>query len=139
MNPGFIGLGQLGARLASVALKADQSIVVFDLDPSKVSSLSRQGAAVATSVVDLAPVILNGSLNTGFTTDLGLKDLGFVVDLGEKYQVPLKLTHLVKSQFEASRDKYGGDAWTPHVVKMLEEEVGDELRAEGFPDVIQVR
>ena len=86
---------------------------------------------------DWAPVILNGSLNTGFTTDPGLKDLGFVVDLGEKYQVPLKLTHLVKSLFEASRDKYGGDAWTPHVVKMLEEEVGDELRAEGFPDVIQ--
>ncbi len=54
MNPGFIGLGQLGARLASVALKAGQSIVVFDLDPSKVSSLTRQGAAAAASVVDLA-------------------------------------------------------------------------------------
>ena len=82
MNPGFIGLGQLGARLASVALKADQSIVVFDLDSSRVSGLSQKGAVAATSVVDLAPVILNGSLNTGFTTDLGLKDLGFVVDLG---------------------------------------------------------
>lgn len=86
---------------------------------------------------DWAPVILNGSLNTGFTTDLGLKDLGFVVGLGEKYQVPLRLTHLVKSLFEASRDRYGGDAWTPHVIKMLEEEVGEELRADGFPDVIQ--
>ena len=54
MHPGFIGLGQLGARLASVALKADQSIVVFDLDSSRVSGLSRQGAVAATSVVDLA-------------------------------------------------------------------------------------
>jgi len=27
---------------------------------------------------DRAPVILNGSFNTGFTTALGLKDLGFV-------------------------------------------------------------
>ena len=53
MNPGFIGLGQLGARLASVALKAEQSIVVFDLDSSRVSGLSRQGAVAATSVVDL--------------------------------------------------------------------------------------
>ena len=86
---------------------------------------------------DWAPVILNGSLNTGFTTDLGLKDLGFVADLGEQYGVPLKLTGLVKSLFEQSREKYGGDAWTPHVIKMLEEEVGEELRAEGFPDVIQ--
>jgi 3-hydroxyisobutyrate dehydrogenase len=86
---------------------------------------------------DWAPVILNGSLNTGFTTDLGLKDLGFVADLGKQYGVPLKLTELIKSLFEQSRDKYGGDAWTPHVIKMLEEEVGEELRAEGFPDVIQ--
>ena len=86
---------------------------------------------------DWAPVILNGSLNTGFTTDLGLKDLGFVADLGQQYGVPLKLTELVKSLFEQSREKYGGSAWTPHVIKMLEEEVGEELRAEGFSDVIQ--
>lgn len=30
---------------------------------------------------DWVPSILDGSLNTGFTTDLGLKDLGFVADL----------------------------------------------------------
>jgi 3-hydroxyisobutyrate dehydrogenase len=86
---------------------------------------------------DWAPVILNGTLNTGFTTDLGLKDLGFVTDLGKQYGVPLKLTELVKSLFEQSREKYGGDVWTPHVIKMLEDEVGEELRADGFPDVIQ--
>ena len=86
---------------------------------------------------DWAPVILNGTLNTGFTTDLGLKDLGFVTDLGEQYGVPLKLAGLVKNLFEQSRDRYGGDAWTPHVIKMLEDEVGEELRADGFPDVIR--
>jgi 3-hydroxyisobutyrate dehydrogenase len=86
---------------------------------------------------DWAPVILNGSLNTGFTTDLCLKDLGFVADLGEQHNVPLQLTNLVKSMFEQSRDIYGGDAWTPHVVKMLEQKVGEELRADGFPEVIQ--
>ena len=85
---------------------------------------------------DWAPVILNGSLNTGFTTDLGLKDLGFVSDLGKQYGVPLRLTGLVKNLFEQSREKYGGDVWTPHVIKMLEEEVGEELRADGFADPI---
>ncbi|MBO31272.1 MAG: 3-hydroxyisobutyrate dehydrogenase, partial [Acidimicrobiaceae bacterium] len=41
---------------------------------------------------DWAPVILNGSLNTVFTTDLGLKDLGFVTELGRNLEVPLQLT-----------------------------------------------
>ncbi len=85
---------------------------------------------------DWAPVILNGSFNTGFTIDLGLKDLRLVARLGEEYGVPLKLTTLVKRLFEQSREIYGGDAWTPQVVKMLEEQVGEALRAEGFPAVI---
>jgi len=85
---------------------------------------------------DWAPVILNGSFNTGFTTDLGLKDLGFVTELGRRLDVPLKLATLVEQMFLASRERYGGDAWTAHVVKMMEEATGEELRAEGFPDVI---
>jgi 3-hydroxyisobutyrate dehydrogenase len=85
---------------------------------------------------DWAPVILNGSFNTGFTTDLGLKDLGFVTELGRRLDVPLKLAALVEQMFQASRERYGGDAWTAHVVKMMEEATGEELRAEGFPDVI---
>ena len=85
---------------------------------------------------DWAPVILNGSLNTGFTLDLGLKDLGFVSDLGRTHGVPLKLSTLVEQLFIEARAKHGGDAWTPHVVKMMEENTGLDLRAEGFQDVI---
>ncbi|MFT7674561.1 MAG: 3-hydroxyisobutyrate dehydrogenase, partial [Gammaproteobacteria bacterium] len=85
---------------------------------------------------DWAPVILNGSLNTGFTTNLGLKDLGFVTELGRNLDVPLRLTNLVENMFKESREKYGGDAWTPHVIKMMEDATGEELRAPGFPDVI---
>lgn len=85
---------------------------------------------------DWAPVILNGSLNTGFTLDLGLKDLGFVSDLGRVHDVPLKLASLVEQLFIEARAKHGGGAWTPHVVKMMEEATGLELRAEGFQDVI---
>lgn len=85
---------------------------------------------------DWAPVILNGSYDTGFTLDLGLKDLGFVSELGGAHNVPLKLTGLVKQLFEQAREVHGGNAWTPHVVKMLEEETGFALRADGFADVI---
>ena len=85
---------------------------------------------------DWAPVILNGSLNTGFTTDLGLKDLGFVTELGRNLEVPLQLTTLVEQMFKASRERYGGEAWTAHVVKMMEETTGETLRAPGFAEVI---
>jgi 3-hydroxyisobutyrate dehydrogenase len=85
---------------------------------------------------DWAPVILNGSLNTGFTTDLGLKDLGLVTELGRNLEVPLQLTTLVEQMFKASRERYGGNAWTPHVVKMMEDATGESLRAPGFAEVI---
>ena len=39
-------------------------------------------------------------------------------------------------QFIEAQEKYGASAWTPHVIKSLEEATGVELRAEGFPDVI---
>ena len=85
---------------------------------------------------DWAPVILNGSLNTGFTTDLGLKDLGLVTELGRNLEVPLQLTTLVEKMFKDSRERYGGNAWTPHVVKMMEDATGESLRAPGFAEVI---
>ncbi len=85
---------------------------------------------------DWAPVILNGSLNTGFTLDLALKDLGFVMALGRETGVALKLAGLVEQLYVEARAKYGGDAWTPHTVRMMEEATGETLRSEGFPDVI---
>jgi len=85
---------------------------------------------------DWAPVILTGSLNTGFTTDLGLKDLGFVTDMGRRLDVPLQLTTVAQEMFKASRERYGGEAWTAHVIKMMEEATGETLRAPGFAEVI---
>lgn len=85
---------------------------------------------------DWAPAILGGSFNTGFTMALGCKDLGFTVDLGRKLGVPLKLAGLVEQLFIEAREKYGGDAWTPHVIKMIEDATGTELRAEGIPEAL---
>jgi 3-hydroxyisobutyrate dehydrogenase len=78
-------------------------------------------------------VILNGSYDIGFTIDLALKDLGLALALGQETGVPLDLVELVQGQFAVARDRYGGDAWSPTVVRLLEEETGIELRAPGFP------
>ncbi|MDH3229616.1 MAG: NAD-binding protein, partial [Alphaproteobacteria bacterium] len=78
-------------------------------------------------------VILNGSYNIGFTMDLACKDAGFAMKMGREFGVPLKLAELMEQLFIEARERYGGDAWSPMVVKLLEDALGEELRAEGFP------
>ena len=78
-------------------------------------------------------LVLNGSYDIGFTMDLALKDLGFAVGMGEKFGVPLDLATRVNAIFEAGKAAYGGDAWSTMIVKLLEDQVGTDLRAPGFP------
>ena len=83
-------------------------------------------------------VILNGSYNIGFTLDLACKDLRFAHELGRELGVPLELGGLVEEIFGRAREQYGGSAWSPMVVKLLEDAVGTDLRAPGFPPVLEV-
>ena len=78
-------------------------------------------------------VILNGSYDIGFTMDLALKDLGITQKIAGECGVPLDLASLVEQTFRRAKGHYGGDAWSPKVVKLLEDAMGIELRAEGFP------
>jgi 3-hydroxyisobutyrate dehydrogenase len=78
-------------------------------------------------------LVLSGSYDVGFTIDLALKDLGFARALGERLGVPLELEVLVEETFRRARDAYGGDAWSTQAVKLLEDRVGLDLRAPGFP------
>jgi 3-hydroxyisobutyrate dehydrogenase len=78
-------------------------------------------------------VILNGSYNINFTMDLALKDLGFAMDFGREFGVPLDLAALTTQTFVRARAAYGGDAWSSMVVKLLEDALGTDLRAPGFP------
>ena len=78
-------------------------------------------------------LILNGSYDIGFTIDLALKDLGFARDLGHELGVPLEVAALVEQTFVRAREEYGGAAWSSQVVKLLEDALGTDLRAPGFP------
>jgi 3-hydroxyisobutyrate dehydrogenase len=81
-------------------------------------------------------VILNGSYNIGFTMDLACKDLTLAHQLGQAFEVPLELAGLVEQIFARARSRYGGSAWSPMVVKLLEDALGTDLRAPGFPEVL---
>jgi len=78
-------------------------------------------------------VILNGSYNINFTMDLACKDLGFADQISDKLGVPLELGSVTRQIFKRARNLYGGNAWSPQVVKMLEDACDQPLRAPGFP------
>lgn len=82
-------------------------------------------------------VILNGSYNIGFTMDLACKDLGFATKFGREFGVPLDLASITEQTFIRARQQYGGGAWSSQVVKLLEDALGTDLRAPGFPEVLQ--
>jgi len=81
-------------------------------------------------------LILNGSYNVGFTMDLACKDLGFAHQLGRELGVPLELAGMTEQIFRRGQARYGGGAWSTQIVKLLEDAVGTDLRAPGFPAVL---
>lgn len=78
-------------------------------------------------------LILNGSYDIAFTMDLALKDLGFAMDFGRDYEVPLDLAGQTMQTFIKGRAAYGGSAQSTQIVKLLEDALGTDLRAPGFP------
>ena len=78
-------------------------------------------------------LILNGSYDVGFSMDLALKDLGFAMKFGEEFSVPLELASLTNEIFRRGKAAYGGGAQSTQIVKLLEDALGANLRAPGFP------
>ncbi len=78
-------------------------------------------------------LVLNGSYDIAFTMDLAQKDLGFALGFGRQFGVPLELAGLTEQIFRRATAQYGGRAWSTMVVKLLEDALGTDLRAPGFP------
>ncbi len=78
-------------------------------------------------------LILNGSYDIAFNIDLALKDLGFALGFGREFGVPLDLASMTNQTYIAAKAAYGGEAQSPMIAKLLEDLLGTDLRAEGFP------
>ncbi|NUB42874.1 NAD(P)-dependent oxidoreductase [Fertoebacter nigrum] len=78
-------------------------------------------------------LILNGSYDIAFSMDLALKDLGFAMGFGREFGVPLDLAGMVEQTFVKGKAAYGGAAQSTQIVKLLEDVLGTDLRADGFP------
>jgi 3-hydroxyisobutyrate dehydrogenase len=82
-------------------------------------------------------LVLSGSYNVGFTMDLACKDLRLAAQLGRDFGVPLELGGLVEQMFIRARAQFGGGAWSTQAVRLLEDALGTELRAPGFPQILE--
>jgi 3-hydroxyisobutyrate dehydrogenase len=78
-------------------------------------------------------LILNGSYDIAFTMDLALKDLGFAMNFGKEFGVPLDLVSITNQTFMKGKAVYGGQAQSTQIAKLLEDALSTDLRATGFP------
>jgi 3-hydroxyisobutyrate dehydrogenase len=78
-------------------------------------------------------LILNGSYDIAFSMDLALKDLGFAMGFGKEFGVPLDLASLTNQTFMKGKAAYGGSAQSTEIARLLEDLLGTDLRAPGFP------
>ena len=160
MRYGYIGLGNLGGKLAGSLARKGFDLTVHDVNKTLAEPLIAAGEALMLAKrggLDLATafhvikassgnsfvhetesqVILNGSYNINFTMDLACKDLGFAMKFGREFGVPLDLAALTTQTFIRAKEAYGGNAWSSQVVKLLEDALKTDLRAPGFPDELK--
>ena len=122
---GFVHLAALGealmlARRGGVDLKVAYDVIKASSGNSRVHETEGQ-------------LILNGSYNIHFTMDLACKDLYFAHQMGREFGVPLEIGGITEQLFARARAMYGDREQSCMMVKMIEDAVGTDLRAPGFP------
>ncbi len=78
-------------------------------------------------------VILNGSRDINFTMDLVVKDLSLFQAVADRAGVPAELSPQLLDIFLDAEERYGSRAWSPDVIKRLEDATGLSILAPGFP------
>ena len=78
-------------------------------------------------------VILNGSRDISFTMDLVSKDIGLFQAIADRCGVPVELSPLLVEIFKDGEARYGSRAWSPDIIRRLEDATGLSILAPGFP------
>jgi 3-hydroxyisobutyrate dehydrogenase len=78
-------------------------------------------------------VILNGSRDISFTMDLVCKDIGLFNDVARRGGLELELGSMFQRIFEEGQATYGPRELSPNIIRRLEEKMGVEVLAPGFP------
>jgi 3-hydroxyisobutyrate dehydrogenase len=78
-------------------------------------------------------VILNGSRDISFTMDLVCKDIGLFNEVAQRGGLDLELGSMFQKIFEEGQQKYGPRELSPNIIRRLEEKMGVDVLAPGFP------
>lgn len=78
-------------------------------------------------------VILNGSRDINFTMDLVSKDIGLFQAVADRASIPLEINPMLIEIFKDGERRFGSRAFSPDIVRRLEDPCGLDLRAPGFP------
>ena len=78
-------------------------------------------------------VILNGSRDINFTLDLVVKDIGLFQEIADRHGVPLEVSPLLNAIFADGQRRYGPREHSPNIIRRLEEAIGIDVTAPGFP------
>ncbi|GAB4442704.1 MAG: NAD(P)-dependent oxidoreductase [Anaerolineae bacterium] len=76
--------------------------------------------------------IMTGSFDYGFTLELAMKDQKIVEKIAAANGVPLLMGGLATQILQRGLSKYGPKAWSTGIGRLLEDELGIELRAPGY-------
>ena len=77
------------------------------------------------------PLVFNGTYNPDFTLELHCKDLNLGYDLARKFKVPTELHSHVEQIYNRARFRYGNDAGSSYPLKMLEDDLQEQLQIGG--------
>ena len=81
-------------------------------------------------------LILNGSYNVGFSMDLVCKDVGLFNKLTNKYNIKADISKLLNRKFKLGKKKYGGQAQSTSIIRLIEDSCNTKLRARDFPKIL---
>jgi 3-hydroxyisobutyrate dehydrogenase len=76
--------------------------------------------------------IMTGSYDYGFTMELAMKDMKLTEKIAAENNVPLLMGGLATQILQRGVAKYGEKAWSTGIGRLLEDEMGINLRADGY-------
>ena len=79
-------------------------------------------------------VILNGSRDINFTMELVLKDISLFQSIADRAGVELEISPILIDIFRDGIERYGGDEWSPNIIRRLEDAHDVKVLAPGFPE-----
>ena len=100
-----------------------------NLDLDVLHSIMMTSCAQSYVVDNYIPKVLDGSYDPSFRLGLATKDMRLISQLGEHLNVPLPLGDKVYDSYQKAVSKYGFDEPHLHIVKLLEDDVGQPLRS----------